>query len=61
MLALLMLVPAAIAAALQWPRVGLHARDARSPRAWGMLALLMLVPAAIAAALQWPRVGLHAR
>ncbi|HCT27728.1 MAG TPA: dolichyl-phosphate-mannose--protein mannosyltransferase, partial [Stenotrophomonas sp.] len=29
MLALLMIVPAAIAAALQWPRVGLHARDAR--------------------------------
>lgn len=51
MLALLMLVPAAIAAALQWPRVGLHARDARfwlAPLAFLLAVSLWLAPMLLA-------------
>ena len=51
MLALLMLVPAAIAAALQWPRVGLHARDGRfwlAPLAFLLAVSLWLAPMLLA-------------
>lgn len=52
MLALLMIVPAAIAAALQWPRVSLHARDGRfwlAPLAFLLAISLWLAPMLLAA------------
>lgn len=52
MLALLMIVPAAIAAALQWPRVSLHARDGRfwlAPLAFLLAVSLWLAPMLLAA------------
>ncbi|MGE6334038.1 ArnT family glycosyltransferase [Stenotrophomonas sp. NPDC077659] len=47
MLALLMILPAAIASALHWPRVRLHARDLRfwlAPLAFALAVALWLVP-----------------
>jgi len=51
-LALLMIVPAAVASLRQWPRVRLHARDPRfwlAPLAFVVAVCLWLVPMAIAA------------
>ncbi|HIE5098037.1 TPA: ArnT family glycosyltransferase, partial [Stenotrophomonas maltophilia] len=52
MLALLMIVPAAIASALHWPRVSLHARDGRfwlAPLAFVLALSLWLAPMLLAA------------
>ncbi len=51
MLALLMIVPAVTAAVLQWPRVALHARDARfwlAPLAFLLAVSLWLAPMLLA-------------